>query len=471
MSASERSRTKRKAGNNPCYERIAAESERLFRDLNVTDDDLVLQVKILEIKKRIDDINTIELDRRLAYLSDLQQDLQQESAREMMNEDLRSQLRELNTRVKILTELMKTALTPAQQQQLIVLAEQMKTSNQYDDMIRSIEELGFDSGISAEFEIFKQYLRTQSERAAQMASNAANFVSNEGRSGFYLLMALICSLPCKDNIIQLLSNSFPSIAALFSDTLCMYWKLEALKILKIKYDNLNPQDIDRILWALLGVTASVNEYTSKAAELCEGACILFYARFTSIMRMGARRISDIIFRTGQGISGALDLSGTSGLNVFSPGSSPKARSESSSDSSFRTAESQLYNDPLTTLDFPSLPKDVQQAILEAMSEATEPDEMEASSSSSEADKLSIDLQSMQNYSQESTGFTPRGTTEFLNLSGRRGKQKLADLSNLGNLGGRKSRRYKKKRSTLKRRGLKRRMTRKGKKRRHTKKRR
>jgi hypothetical protein len=38
------------------------------------------------------------------------------------------------------------------------------------------------------------------------------------------------------------------------------------------------------------------------------------------------------------------------------------------------------------------------------------------------------------------------------------------------LGGRKSRRYKKKRSTLKRRGLKRRRTRKGKKRRHTKKR-
>ena len=500
-----------------CLERIQADTGMLFDELGVTDTLLEWELKLAGFKLELDSMYEKKADERIAFLKRVQEARREIESIDMVSEDLRSQYRELEDRLKIMIPLF-SRIQPRQQQQLINLAKKMDSDNKFDEMNEGIAVLDITMGAGEELKNFKNYLKTQAANAAQMAADTVGFISGNARAGLIYLLAFICLLPCKDVIVEALREKYPNLANLVSDPFCAYWKIEALKLLKIKYDNLTPADVDGILWASLGVTA-------RATEVCSDVCIYLYDRIKSMMGITRTGISNILFRTGQGVSSMFNLTGMDKYGRLSPPSSPKDDSvASSSIDSFLTAATDIsdnYKNPLTVLEAKEfLSRELKKYFLDAMSEATQLGSQDTMEESDDG-KLSI-MPPMgvglinASSSQNSTVYSPTSEKEFFIPKGRgtkalqnlpfrdpmdtfmaekessEGKSKIKrkgeesgvisdfneDITKRQELKannefaggrGRKSRRHKKRKSTLKRRRIKRRRTRKGKKRRHTRK--
>ena len=442
MSASKRGKTDAVA---TCLERMSGDTRRLLETLDVTNDDLVLYKQLADIKTQLDNIYDLKVEERMAFIEQARQQLQADEFRNMTNADLSSQAQELFNRLSIMGAAFEK-LAPEQQQRLIILAKEMDNNNNLDAMNAGIDALNINSGAREEIKNLKEYFGQQSKRVASAASDAANLISVNGRSGVCLLMGLICSLPCKNYIVQALNDSHPNLANVVSDSLCMYWKIEALKILKIQYDNLSSEQMDQIIWALFGYTVTASKYAVKAASLCGDVCLFIYDRLISIMNRGAG-----------GISSMLNLSNMQGFNPMEEDDTQPISDNSSADGSFGTAASQPsqpFEDPLTNYDFGILNEAIQNDLLERMSTATNPGSNNSSQESSQGDVTAHMITTVNP--------NPELNTFMKEEAKKRGRDDMP--------GGRRSRRYKKRRSTLKRRRMKRRRTRKGKKRRHTKRR-
>jgi len=393
----------------------------------------------------------------------------------MIAEEQASQYRE---RARLIEEIARRFqnphLTLSQLRSAITNLDALILNDQWDEVDAALRSMGYHSGLGEEWETFKQYMKSRVAATKQMTVTAYNFVTNNAYPMLCWLMAFLCILPepcftCLKNALSLVGLEF-LFDMIASPSACAYWKAKVAGFMYERGRNVSETDIENAMWALFGGL-------NNMSQICVDVCFQLLGAFNKIQSLAGG-----IFLNGiSALSRKLNIANLpENLNIFDESQSMNSKQSRRTNTS--TSSTKSFITATGEIDFDGVKAEIaeimdrrsadgygtvysgegsQEADIESDHGVDDDDEMEMD----ETDSVPLDFPVTS--SQEELGV--RKSISLANPAAEsvlRTKRKI-DRST----GGRKSRRYKKKRSTLKRRGLKRRRTRKGKKRRHTKKRR
>jgi hypothetical protein len=269
-------------------------------------------------------------------------------------------------------------------------------------------------------------------------------------------MAILCLLPraCRACLKEALGqNYYYLFDAALSDPSCTYWKAKVAGFLYQRYQDLTPEQTENVIWSLFGVTNNVK-------ELCVSTCILLSNTFNNILGLG----NNLFLNGLSKASGLLDLANVARMN-----------DASSMASSVKTVKSfkSFKSDPVTKVrGFEMFNPETVRAVAKRKDEdAFEDAESGPGSKRSEISETPNSTAFSDDSDMDQDEDLPNQDSNYIGLNTPMSEgllQQIRTRQKIGE-GGRKSRRHKKRKSTLKRRRIKRRRTRKGKKRRHTRK--
>jgi hypothetical protein len=503
--------------DDPCIQRLRNDIIEIVRQIGLTDPQQQANMKFFNLDIMLNEMLQEAFTGNTRARDAFQAEMERLQRLGMIAEEQASQYRE---RARLIEEIalrfQNPHLTLAQLRSAITTLDGLILNDQWDEVIDTIERQGYVSGLGAEWETIKATLRQQAAAARQAVVTSYSYLKDNAYPMFCWLMAFLCMLPraCRDCLREALGPDYSYLFdMLLSDPSCTYWKAKVAGFMYQGYQDLTPEQIDNATWALFGGL-------NNMSQICANVCFKLLGAFNIIQRFAGG-----IFLNGiSNLSSYLNVAGLpANLRVFDESQSIK--SEQSRSTSNSASSTKSFITATGEIDFDGVRAEIAEIMERRSAEGYIT--MNSQEGSREVENVSDDDDGMQPMIYDNTGYNemfsetqtdemtpggpnrvrlmdPRGnavlgtktklspgerllmiqqqankvktgaktTDDWLRKNKEKMYKKTGSLMDKrsNSLGGRKSRRYKKKRSTLKRRGLKRRRTRKGKKRRHTKKR-
>ena len=445
----------------------------------------------------LEEATNMEIDERIVAMRSLQDEMTRLVQAQMIDEDFQADMRfKIEAAIKI-AELLKTQnLTRENVAELMKSIRETAQQNDWRDLIAWAREHESTAGEELT-DFLKRKLEELFKKAQETATAANEMVNTVAKPSFYFLMTIICSMPlsCRDFLEDALNDIGLGWLYTLAISYCAFWQTQTGLVLYRKVTGMTPEE--------------KNALFTKLKNLTSEGCVKFSVLLNGLLAAAGRGAAAAVVSTASGVDNASDIMARGLKGAADMWSSMKAALWQIVIASFMRAigraddldniyeeriaielNSARYAHPFqasqeSASSTGSTGSTVSVRRLAASEEAVGPQsfvipvyiprEMTAEERSAIMTKIEAEINSK--LSQEETSVSSQNSqsesfdSDFFGTPITASQDDPMGQGPGFGFGGRrrKSRRHKKRKSTLKRRGLKRRRTRKGKKRRHTRK--